>query len=309
MVLVRGLVLTCNCRLISNIFSLALPLPRHRLDGCACRSPLAHFYIHHAQSSVRELHPFTTITHLGSQNAITPQTEDHILVKFLFRKSGRSRSVPDTPSKKHAWATGFGLFNLEAKPKFEWTDRLTSVADQHMPVPEGVDDSVLNQSDWAPFGGQSSVATLDPNHSYRTVDIGIRLEGPYFTPADPSRYKTVICFVAGTGVSGAIAIASSFVEMKRQQAANHTKRHRVGLDCGSRSSPDHLIPDIWERCVIFWSVRADDYVNLPFLKGKVYPILFPYCKYVHVLNLLSGPGFSSRSSCDHNGQRQTTAKH
>lgn len=191
------LVRTFNCPPNSNVFSLVLPLPRHRLDGCACTSPLAHFYIHHAQSFVRELHPFTTITHLASQNTITPQTEDDILIKFLFRKSGRSSSVPDTPSRKHVWAMGFGLLNLKVKPTFQWTDKLASLADQRMPISEGVDDFVLDQSNWAPFSGQSTIATLDPNHPHQTVDIGLRLESPYFirrlrTPQPQSKIKCQI---------------------------------------------------------------------------------------------------------------------
>ena len=116
---------------------------------------------------------------------------------------------------------------------------------------------------------RSSVGVMRPTgQSLEPAKTGLRLEGPYFTAVDPSRYHTVICFVAGTGVSGAIAIAGAFQEMKRKQATSHAKileEGRVG-EVGSAL----VIPEkcTWQRCVVFWSVRADDYVDLPFLTGK-----------------------------------------
>jgi NAD(P)H-flavin reductase len=70
----------------------------------------------------------------------------------------------------------------------------------------------------------------------------MRLEGPYFTPANPERYETVICLVAGTGVSGALAIAAAF-QAGRADA-------------------------LWSRCVLIWTVRESDFVDLPFITGK-----------------------------------------
>ncbi|MCJ1414468.1 hypothetical protein MMC32_000794 [Xylographa parallela] len=253
-------------------YSLVLGLPRHRLDGCACTSPLAHFYIHHAESSMRELHPFTTITHLASQNRLTPQTEDDLPVQFLFRKRGVARVSGTTP-KKHAWISVLNFFSVKPKPSFQWTDKLAGLADRAPSVSEDVEKIALDRSSLTLPSGQSQTGNLDQAQPLSMVDIGLRLEGPYFTPADPSRYKTVICFVAGTGVSGAIAIAAAFIDMKRQQMAT---REEDTLSSSKEvlsvpalcSSSKYSGSSTWQRCVVFWSVRADDYVELPFFDGE-----------------------------------------
>ncbi|MCJ1432439.1 hypothetical protein MMC27_001795 [Xylographa pallens] len=249
-------------------YSLVLGLPRHRLDGCACTSPLAHFYIHHAESSVRELHPFTTITHLASQNRLTPQTEDDLPVQFLFRKRGIP-SVSGTTPKKHAWIAVLNFFSVKPKPSFQWTDKLAGLADRAPSISADVEKSALDRSSSTLPFGQSQTGHLDQSQPLSMVDIGLRLEGPYFTPADPSRYKTVICFVAGTGVSGAIAIAAAFIDMKRQQMDTRkedtlSSSKEVLSVPALCSSSKYSASSTWQRCVVFWSVRADDYVELPF---------------------------------------------
>jgi len=254
-------------RFILTIHSLSLQLSRHRLDGCACTSPLAHFYIHHAESSVRELHPFTTITHLASQNIITPPTEDDLSIEFLFRKRGKAPTEQELPRRKHGWTTGFGLFNIKVKPNVQWTDKLSSLADGPTQESEEKRKSMMPRLRRA-FSGQSTqtVGALATDQPRTTVSIELRVEGPYFTPADPARYRTVICFVAGTGVSGALAIASSFVEMKRQQADNLAKYDEMNHLAGPCSSKD-ASKSIWQRCIVFWSVREADFVELEGLKG------------------------------------------
>ncbi|MCJ1249789.1 hypothetical protein MMC30_007015 [Trapelia coarctata] len=247
-------------------YLLGLQLPRHRLDGCACTSPLAHFYIHHAESSVRELHPFTTITHLASQNIITPQTEDDLSIEFLFRKRGKVPTDQELPTRKHGWTTGFGLINVKVKLNFQWTDKLSSLADDPNLGLGEPKESVMPRLRRA-FSGQSThTVTTNATQEHKTISIELRVEGPYFTPADPSRYRTVICFVAGTGVSGALAIASSFVEVKRQQAENLAKYNEMNHLAGPYSSK-HRSKSIWERCIVFWSVREGEYVELEGLKG------------------------------------------
>jgi hypothetical protein len=99
-------------------------------------------------------------------------------------------------------------------------------------------------------------------HPSQGVELSLRLEGPYFSEADPSKYRTVICFVAGTGVSGAIAIASAFLERRKQQSTAITDFRELESNRGTNISPK------WERCLVFWSVKAEDYFDLPFLKGR-----------------------------------------
>ncbi|KAI4196727.1 MAG: hypothetical protein LQ350_006373 [Teloschistes chrysophthalmus] len=86
-------------------------------------------------------------------------------------------------------------------------------------------------------------------------DLALRLEGPYFSPADPARYHAVVCFVAGTGVSGAIAIAGAFRALQRSRETNES----------APSIHERLGPR-WQTCTIAWSVRESDYTDLPFLE-------------------------------------------
>lgn len=201
--------------------SITLPLPRKRLSGCACHSPLAHFYIHHTQSSIREVHPFTTVTHLASTKRTTRDDEEFISVQFLFRAS-----LPDGENPK--------------KP-MQWTSRLGSLADEELeksPVDPERDPGQLEHHDW-----KEAV-------SLPGVNTNVRLEGPYFSPSNPERFKTVVCLVAGTGLSGAIAMAAAF---KAQRSSQQTT--------------------LWQRCFLIWTVRERNYTTIPLLDGMM--ILIP----------------------------------
>ncbi|KAI9843903.1 MAG: hypothetical protein M1837_006057 [Sclerophora amabilis] len=251
-------------------YCLSLLLPRKRLDGCACTSPLAHFYIHHSDSSMKELHPFTTITHLATQSAITPEQEHDLPIQFLFRKSGSATPTPEDPAEKGILATMLRLIKKEPREKFQWTNKLAGLADQ---AKSGSDSTVgsgpgsVAHSDSSPSTRTPSMVPFGDEDPYPMVDIPLRLEGPYFTPANPARYKTVICFVAGTGVSGAIAIAGAFTEMERERAARQQSCLETKSDGVVTGTPgDSPSTRIWEKCVIVWTVRAEDYVELPYLK-------------------------------------------
>ncbi|KAL9029252.1 MAG: hypothetical protein Q9196_002490, partial [Gyalolechia fulgens] len=240
-------------------FCLTLPLPRRRLDGCACHSPLAHFHIHHSQSSIREIHPFTTITHLASQKAMTPsstsghvvalsETDEPIMVQFLFRKSEPEPIVASSgshPSKK--------------KASKQWTNKVASLVDATcMDIPS-----------------RSGKYSVDPESlplpSYQT---SLRLEGPYFTPVNPASYNTVICLVAGTGISGAVAIAAAFSAQSATAMRNTTPSAQQLETSGETVRREHAYsgqvspstPHVWHRCVVVWSIRESDHVKLPFFQ-------------------------------------------
>ena len=233
-------------------FCLTVPLPRNRLKGCACHSPLAHFHIHHSESSLREIHPFTTITHLASQKLFSSDSEKNIMIQFLFRKS----KAPDSPTSSTAQTPERGL-------KRQWTNKLADL----------VDEATINLSP------PSEKLDLEDADSQRRrlsgqYQTSLRLEGPYFTPANPASYDTVICLVAGTGVTGAIAIAEAF----RQQPAidalgpETTVSGDERIRCAplernasiSTSLAPLKAPSIWKRCVVVWTVREADYIDLPF---------------------------------------------
>ncbi|MCJ1371147.1 hypothetical protein MMC20_002362, partial [Loxospora ochrophaea] len=243
----------------SGWYCLSLGLPRRRLDGCACSSPLAHFYIHHSKSSTRELHPFTTITHLASQNLVTSKASEKIPIRFLFRKSTQSTQLSDEFARKDGFAKIVGLFGKERKSHSEWTDKLASLADTPDQLsPEG---RIIDRKVQTSLNPASSVE-LGPTDPLRTADIPVRLEGPYFTPVSPSEYNTVVCLVAGTGISGAIAIAGAFAESKMSKFRCEHRGIAHRRACSSRDSSSRK----WKRCIIVWSVRDEHYIDLPFFQ-------------------------------------------
>ncbi|KAJ5383011.1 hypothetical protein N7517_000922 [Penicillium concentricum] len=174
-------------------------LPRHRLDGCACKSPVAHFYIRHSESSVRELHPFTTITPLASQKSVVSESRDDISIQFLFRKRGNTDNLPGRQVRNEKRPTWFRLFQKSAQPTLQWTDKLAGLADNYRPLSTSGDNFSTNQSiDTSSI--ESSNKSQVRTYPSPGVEISLRLEGPYFSEADPWRYRTAICFVAGTGI-------------------------------------------------------------------------------------------------------------
>lgn len=237
-------------------FSLTVPMPRKRLSGCACHSPLAHFHIHHSGSSIREIHPFTTITHLASQKLSSTDTDKNIEIQFLFRKSKASSSLVSATEK-----------NPERRLKREWTNKLADL----------VDEAAV---DFSPPSENTEETETDSQRQRQSAQnqISLRLEGPYFTPANPASYDTVICLVAGTGVTGAIAIAAAFRNQPMLEALEleinkfgHETIHGAPLErnfsISSYSAPS-VRGGIWKRCVILWSVRETEFIDLPFWHGK-----------------------------------------
>ncbi|KAL8871829.1 MAG: hypothetical protein Q9174_002425 [Haloplaca sp. 1 TL-2023] len=232
-------------------YTVTAPIPRSRLAGCSCRSPLAHFFIHHGDSSKREVHPFTTITHLATIDATTPADTDQIMIQFLFRKAG-STKVLEKPEIPKPWLPYLRPSRGTKATSMEWTEKLANSIDRKGKEPDS-----------------NGAERQDPEEN-SSSDVSLRLEGPYFSPADPSRYNTVVCLVAGTGISGAIAIAGGF---------NAVTRSRVRV--GSISSNTTRTSSPWSRCVIAWSVRERDYIDPPGLD---------VCPGLELRTCLTGPG-------------------
>ena len=181
------------------------------------------------------------------------------MVQFLFRKRGKvAPFIPeeDRQSKSfRLWSRGSDT-KIEDAKSGQWTERLAGLVDQEpSPVRRG------------------SVATV-MSVLFPRINVALRLEGPYFSPAQPSRYDKVICFVAGTGISGAIAIATAFTELNRTPTETPSTEKPNGSFNNSPVSP-------WRRCIVIWSVRATDFVDLPF---------FEYKEGLEIRNCLTGPG-------------------
>ncbi|MCJ1460408.1 hypothetical protein MMC28_010790 [Mycoblastus sanguinarius] len=226
-------------------FCLTLPLPRRRLDGCACHSPLAHFHIHHMGTSIREIHPFSTITHLASQKATSPSSDESVMIQFLFRKSKATQPAIPTGNHPH-----------EKRSSQQWTNKLAGLVDE--------------ESTCIP---QSSEEAKDLGSPKQKLPVGyhthLRLEGPYFTPANPERYNTVICLVAGTGISGAIAIAAAFSQQPQVPPIDSGGLRPLKKILSTPSTTNNIMParteNVWKRCVVVWSVRESDHIDLPFI--------------------------------------------
>ena len=262
--------ITANFLRANNTISLTVTLPRRRLDGCACTSPIAHFYIYHSDSSIRELHPFTTTTHLASENAIAQPAANDISIQFLFRKRSTPKISPSTgpTTIQPGFASFFSIFSKLRRRKqgSQWTERLAEFASQ---------DPVVQHSALARVDASSQKM---PPLPFKIVPISLHLEGPYFTTADPARYKTVVCIVAGTGISGALAISAAFKELEVQSAASSNGkttnvRPRCSTGCSENTQAGSIVlpgtgkERTWTRCIVVWSVREDQYIALPALES------------------------------------------
>lgn len=210
---------------------------------------------------MRELHPFTTISPLGYGSNVFPKSQEDLRIQFLFRGRGETDSVPELPARNIRRNTWLSFFQIATKPTLQWTDKLANLTDKGDPLSEPGGKNSINQP-WSDSFVELADQNQLPTYPSQAVDVPLRLEGPYFSMADPSRYKTIICFVAGTGVSGAIAIARTFFEQKRQQ----TEAHMSGREWSTQRGPAK--ESIWEKCVIIWSVRAENYIDLPFIEGR-----------------------------------------
>lgn len=165
------------------------------------------------------------------------------MIQFLFRRAGTIVATPES-TRKGSWLStlSFGTGRRLAKSG-EWTDKLASSL-----------DTKIRERKIAPLG-------LQEPELQTSLDLALRLEGPYFSPADPSRYHTAVCLVAGTGISGAMAIAGAFSALQQK---------RLVADAESSKSPESFSQGpAWRRCIINWSVREQDFVNLPDLEQSL----------------------------------------
>ena len=186
------------------------------------------------------------------------------MIQFLFRKRGRG---PQCPSKiaqppPRLWRR-LVRGKKERIQSTQWTDRLAGLVD--------------SQSET--YGAVSSFKGIGLDTSdfpHPRINVALRLEGPYFSPADPSRYDKVVCFVAGTGISGGIAIANAFTAL--QSAA--PERSTVSNTTEDLDQKVAARLPAWRRCIVVWSVKETDIVDLPFIET---------CKGLEVRTCLTGP--------------------
>ena len=193
------------------------------------------------------------------------------MIQFLFRKSRSSRAfVPNTDHPR------------EEKSSKQWTNKLASLVEDFSPTDKAKHEQELGSE------GQTGHPISSTHHT------SLRLEGPYFTPANPGFYKTVICLVAGTGISGAIAIAAAFSAQSATEceqaiallpalSAEPTPKAETTMKTAAVVSPNKTTSTVdenrppfrnhrtWNRCIIIWNVREADYIQLPFFKESETP--------------------------------------
>ena len=151
------------------------------------------------------------------------------------------------------------------KKATQWTDRLASLADEE----EGKAKAGENGTVTPLSGLETHIGFSDPVTDFE-VNTPLRLEGPYFTAANPRAYKTVICLVAGTGLSGAIAITAAFqAQRKGLPPVPEASMPTTAPACSAAAMNN----DHWDRCIVIWSVRESDFVDMPFFNGR--PVRLP----------------------------------
>jgi len=212
------------------------------------------------------------------------------MIQFLFRKS-----------QKTSQFTGTTDHPREEKSSKQWTNKLASLVDETHTTATTRSASQDKSRDRR----LSDPELQSPHHLSALYHTSLRLEGPYFTPANPGYYNTVICLVAGTGISGAIAIAAAF---GAQGPTKHEETHAIadafaipspryeernpmesmrGHDQGEKPDragderaadmscqlpvPSGQAQTTWKRCIILWSVREAEYIKLPFFNEAANP--------------------------------------
>ena len=193
-------------------------------------------------------------------NNATDASEDDFPIQFLFRKQGgkppSTTAVVPLPLYKRILRD-----KKRRKQSTQWTARLAALVDEQQPeLSKRQGDSNIDM--------ERSPATFATGAG--CINVALRLEGPYFSPVDPYRYDTVVCLVAGTGVTGAISIAAAFNYAATNDSNNSTPK----------VSPLRK----WRRCIIIWSVKESEDIELPFLEPKAEGLELRKC--------LTGPGRS-----------------
>jgi hypothetical protein len=188
-----------------------------------------------------EIHPYTTITYLAAKKVEAAEGES-IDIQFLFRRSQNDPTTLQSTRKKST----------------QWTNKLSALVDEEK-----------SQVHVRQERKSSMELELPDTASDVSVKTTMRMEGPYFTPANPELYKTVVCLVAGTGLSGALAIAAAFKARKQRRVAESN----TAVDtAASTPTPVAGIFDdeapLWERCIVLWTVREKDYIDIPYINGE-----------------------------------------
>ncbi|KFY36040.1 hypothetical protein V494_05372 [Pseudogymnoascus sp. VKM F-4513 (FW-928)] len=180
-------------------------------------------------------------------------------------------STSTTPAPQFAFLEYFTRSKTTSPA--EWTDRLASLADKAALTSNiSPNHQAALTSDTSPNHQVALTSDTSQNHEAAIpyepftmlisptawlntfhAAIGVRAEGPYFTPADPARYHTVVCIVAGTGISGALAIIGAFAAQKLRDADNIAEMDRcMPGTCSAVQEPTPVPVDgrgTWERCV------------------------------------------------------------
>jgi len=180
--------------------------------------PLKTYYLNVSSASKFENHPFTACNGALSTSGTGEQQD----IVFLWR-------VPTTgkPDKKQSR---------------EWTTKLACLMDSTQES-DKMDLEVGNTLSVEPTDERKLSGNTLGNLQSRT--IALRMQGPYTIPHSPfNEYRTVVCMIGGTGISGALSLANTFLALKAS-----------GKPC------------VTERLSIVWSIRETEDAELVDVSG------------------------------------------
>lgn len=200
-------------------------IPAHvsRREAATTDLPLKTFYLNVPSASKFENHPFTACN--GALSTSEDRRQQDIV--FLLR-------VPTTGKSAKQQAE-------------EWTTKIRRLVD---PINE------TSQTDLEIGNGLKVEPKDERKLSGETLDgtcsraIKLRIQGPYTIPHSPfNRYESVLCVIGGTGISGALSLANTYITLKMS-----------GKPCVTR------------RFSILWSLRDTEDADLVDVSSRFCPV-------------------------------------
>lgn len=169
--------------------------------------PLKTFYLNIPNISKLQNHPFTTCSGLVATCELSPYKE----ISFLWRVPNTGKNAT---SQCLEWTTRLSLL-FSSRAALTPSDlELGHAALKDLPPTTMQEINPVSSNDRVERSASSASKVLP------TRTIKLRLEGPYTTPHSPFQtYGSILCVVGGTGLSGALALANTYVCLRSSSSA------------------------------------------------------------------------------------------
>ena len=197
--------------------------------------PLKHFYLNVPVISKWQSHPFTTTSAICGSNNVTRE------INWLFRASKLDKKS-DHHLKEWTVKLAALLASDEGSTTMPDVERGCNAVEPISCIDETAEGRIMT------LPMRTIPVSSVPYHNYSTkLPSKIRLEGPYAAHHNPFTFaNSCACIVAGTGISGALSLANTFLTLKGT-AQNDTQPPRK---C------------VTDRFTIFWSIRSSENADL-----------------------------------------------